>query len=139
MAELGVVNVATDVYEQRLLATGLLEDKSLGDRLRDRFAAISGVRTLYWHVIVMTPEERKRDGRVVYDLGQTFWLDASAGLRLVGAAGVADVNFRVATDALGTVYVLGRARSPTERDAALDAVRRTAGARRVVSYVEVRP
>lgn len=66
-------------------------------------------------------------------------MSEKAQARLIGTAGVADVNFRTAADIFGTVYLLGRARSHEERSKALSRVRDGDGVRRVVDYVEVRP
>jgi osmotically-inducible protein OsmY len=66
-------------------------------------------------------------------------LSTKAQARLVGTAGVADVNYRTAADSLGTVYLLGRARSQEEADKALARVRDGDGVKKVVDYVEVRP
>ena len=52
--------------------------------------------------------------------------------------GVADVNFRAAADASGTVYLLGRARSKEEATKALARVR-DGDVKNVVNYVEVGP
>jgi osmotically-inducible protein OsmY len=61
------------------------------------------------------------------------------GLNLVAEGDVADVNYRVAVDSFGTVYLLGRARSKPELNAALKAARETEGARKLINYVVVRP
>jgi hyperosmotically inducible protein len=60
-------------------------------------------------------------------------------VEIVATRGVADVNFRTAIDSLGTVYLMGRARSQEELDKVIATVRNTDGVDQVVSYAFVRP
>jgi hyperosmotically inducible protein len=137
MAEVGTIKASTRIYEQRLLITGLFDDKETYDTFEKGVRAISGVKTLYWHVIYMPKAEQER--RKLLDWGEVVVLETKAEGRLIGASGVADVNYRTAGDAFGTIYLIGRARSAQEKSKALARARDGGKVRKLVDYIEVRP
>lgn len=137
MAEIGTIKASTRIYEQRLLITGLFDDKATYDQFEKGVRAIPDVKTLYWHVIYMPKEDQAR--RKLLDWGEVVVLETKSEARLIGASGVADVNFRTAGDAFGTVYLIGRARSSQEKSKALARARDGGKVRKLVDYVEVRP
>ena len=139
MLDLGTIKASTEIYEQRLLVTGLFDDEALYAEFKHRVEDIDGVRELYWYVVYMSEEEQEARNDELLDWPDALLLDADVGLALIGTAGVADVNFRVAVDAFSTIYLLGRARSEAERDKAVDVAEDQGGVRRVLDFVEVRP
>jgi hyperosmotically inducible protein len=82
------------------------------------------------------PEQERRK---LLDWGDVIVLESKAGARLIGTSGVADVNFRVAGDAFGTLYLLGRARSDNESSKAKMRARDGGKVKKLIDYVEVRP
>jgi len=137
MADLGTIKASTEIYEQRLLVTGLFDDKATYDKFEQGVRGVEGVKKLYWHVRYMSDADQKR--AKLLDWPDVLVMSNKAQARLVGTAGVADVNFRTAADSFGTVYLLGRARSQEEADKALARVKDGDGIRKVIDYVEVRP
>lgn len=137
MAKFTTIKASTEIYEQRLLVTGVFDDKPTYDGFEKQVRAVEGVKKLYWHVKYMTDEEQKK--AKLMDWPDVTVLSTKAQARLVGTAGVADVNFRTAADSFGTVYLLGRARSQEEGSKALARVKDGDGVKKVVDYVEVRP
>jgi hyperosmotically inducible protein len=139
MADLGTIKASTEIYEQRLLVTGLFDDKALYEKFLAETKKVPGVKKLYWHVRYMSEEEQKRREKEMLDWADALALDVKVGLELVGTRVIADVNFRVAVDSFSTVFLIGRARSREELDKALEVTRKTEGVKRVVNYVAVRP
>ncbi|MBF0323812.1 MAG: BON domain-containing protein [Alphaproteobacteria bacterium] len=137
MGKMGTVKASTEIYEQRLLITGIFDDKALYDRFQKEVKAVEGVKKLYWHVTYLAANDPKR--KQLLDWADTTVLAAKAQGRLVGTAGVADVNFRTTADPYGTVYLLGRARSGEEGKKALARAQDGTGVKKVMNYVEVRP
>jgi osmotically-inducible protein OsmY len=137
MAKIASIRASTEIYEQRLLVTGLFDDRNDYEAFRKGVEGIEGVKALYWHAVHLSEEER--ESRRILGWADTLVLATKARARLLGTAGVADVNFRVAADVFGTVYVLGRARSEEERRKALARAKDGDGVRKVMDYVEVRP
>ena len=137
MAKLGTIKASTEIYEQRLLITGIFSDKATYDAFESKVRSVKGVKKLYWHAIYMSEADQKAAGLQPWT--QVLEIGTKAQARLVGTAGVADVNFRTTADSTGTVYLLGRARSSEEAKKALTRVKDGHGVKKVVNYVEVRP
>ena len=83
--------------------------------------------------------EARSAGDIAKDNELATLMGTKAQARLVGTAGVADVNFRTTADAFATVYIIGRARSGEEAKKALARVRNGNGVKKVVDYTVVRP
>lgn len=139
MAKIANIDASTDIYEQRLLVTGVMGDREDYETLRTQVLATDGINNLYWHVISMSQTAQQSAESEMLSWAETLALDAKVSLALVKTAGVADVNYRVAADPESTVYLLGRARSAGERDKAIRAARSVEGVRKLVDYIEVRP
>lgn len=137
MADLGTIKASTEIYEQRLLITGVFDDKALYDRFQREVKAVKDVKKLYWHVAYVAKDDPKR--KQMLDWADATVLGTKAQGRLIGTKGVADVNFRTTADAFGTVYLMGRARSGEEAKKAAARVQDGNGVKKVVNYVETRP
>jgi hyperosmotically inducible protein len=131
------IKASTEIYEQRLLVTGLFNDKKVYDGFEQDVRGVEGVKKLYWHVRYMSDDDQKKAKLLAWS--DVLVISEKAQARLVGTAGVADVNYRTAADSFGTVYIIGRARSQEEHDKALARVKDGDGVKKVVDYVEVRP
>ncbi len=139
MADIRSIKASTEIYEQRLLITGLFDDKPSYDRFRKRVGEVKGVKKLYWHAAYLSKADQERQKDRLLGWAGAVALDIKVDAKLLVTRGVANVNFRTAVDSFGTVYLLGRARSGEELTKALAVARGVKGAKRVVSYVEVRP
>jgi hyperosmotically inducible protein len=137
MAKLGTIKASTEIYEQRLLVTGLFEDANTYNQFKQGVEQVSGIKKLYWHVKLMSDADQK--AAHLMDWADVLVMCEKAQARLIGTAGVADVNFRTACDSSGTVYLLGRARSTEEGVKARARVADGNGVKKVVDYVVVRP
>jgi len=139
MADVGTIQASTEIYEQRLLITGLFDDPAKYQAFKRQVEAVEGVRQLYWHVRYMSEAQQKQAGDRLMSWDETLALDTKVGAALIAELGVSHVNYRVAVDSDGAVYVLGRAHSRAEERRALSEARSISGVRRVVDYVDVRP
>jgi len=139
MADLGTIKASTEIYEQRLLVTGLFDDRKLYDDFKTRVEAVEGVKKLYWHVAYMSEADQEKNADTLLGWDDAIILDNKVGVNLVATRGVADVNLRVAVDAFANVYIIGRARSTEERDKTISVAMETGGAKKIVDYIDVRP
>jgi len=139
MAQLGALRASTEVYEQRVLVTGIFSNQEKYLMYWRQLQEISGLERLHWHAIYLEPAEEKHIKSRLLSWGEAVLLDNAVGLNLVRTVGIADLNLRVAVDAFGTAYLLGRSRSQSERNRALWVASHTKGVREVVSYIDVRP
>lgn len=139
MAELGTIKASTEIYEQKLLVTGIFDDRKTYDQFRAGVENVDGVKELLWHAHYLSEKEQGsgKGERVAWD--DALVIGTKVRTNLIGTRGVADVNFRTAIDSFGTVFVLGRARSEEELKKALDVVRTTEGVEKVVNYAYVKP
>lgn len=141
MAELGTIRASTEIYEQTLLVTGLFNDPETYRKFENGVRNVPGIKKMHWHVSYMTAEaeaQAKQAGTLM-DWADVLAFDGKAKARLIGTAGVADVNFRVTADAFGNLYLLGRARSGEELKKALSRLESGDGVKKVYNYAFVRP
>ena len=141
MAELGTIKASTKIYEQRLLVTGLFAEARTYRKFETGVRKIEGVKNLYWHATYMTDAAKGdaiKAGRMM-DWKDVLAFETKAGARLIGTAGVADVNFRVTGDPFGNLYLLGRARSGEELKKAIAKLEEGDGVKKVYNYAIVRP
>ena len=139
MADLGTIKASTEIYEQRLLITGLFDDTQLYEDFLAGVNAVDGIKELYWHVQYMSEEDQEAREDEMLDWVDALELDARVGISLIETAGIADVNLRVAVDAFSNVYLIGRARSEEEFRKAVKVSAETEGVGVIVNYIEVRP
>jgi len=141
MADVGSVSASTEIYEQRLLITGLFDDKPTYDKFEKSVRAVKDVKTLYWHASYMSKADQEAEKKKGTMIGWAAGLEMTtkAQGRIVGTKNVADVNYRIAGDAFGNLYLLGLARSADEKKLALARVKDGEGVKKVVDYVVVRP
>lgn len=141
MADLGTIKASTQIYEQDLLITGLFAEGEAYRKFEKGVRAVEGVKKLYWHVTYIT-DKAKEDaiaaGRMM-DWQDVFTLETKAQARLIGTAGIADVNFRVTADPFGHLYLMGRARSGEELKKAIGKLKEGDDVKKVYNYALVRP
>ena len=141
MADLGTIKASTEIYEQRLLVTGLFSDAETYKKFETGVRKVEGIKNLYWHVTYMTDDAKEdaiKAGRMM-DWTNMLAFETKASARLIGTAGVADVNFRVTGDPYGNLYLLGRARSREELKKAVAKLKEGDGVKKVYNYAMVRP
>lgn len=140
MVDYSTLKASTKIYEQKLLITGLFDDKKLYDDFNAKVRNVDGVKELYWHIAYMSQQEQeRRKADLLLDWDDVLVLNTKIGVNVIGTRGVADVNFRTAVDSFKTAYLMGRARSQEELDKAVAAVKRTEGVAKLVNYAFVRP
>jgi osmotically-inducible protein OsmY len=138
MADVKSVSASTEIYEQRLLITGMFDEKAVYDKFEKGVRAVPEVKKLYWHVATLTKEEQEKRKAELAGWSDVLTMATKGSARLIGTAGVADVNFRVTGDAFHTLYIIGRARSQEEANKAIARLKDGEGVKKVVSYVDVR-
>lgn len=141
MAKLGTIKASTEIYEQRLLVTGIFSDAKTYKQFETGVRKVDGVKKLYWQVTYMT-DKAKEDaiaGGRMMDWPDVLVFEAKAQARLIGTAGVADVNFRVTADPYGNLHLLGRARSREELKKAIARLEEVDGVKKIHNYAVVRP
>jgi hyperosmotically inducible protein len=139
MATYETVAVATEIYEQRLLVYGLLGDAAKIESFRGDVGKIEGVKALYWHVTYMSEADQEAKADEILGFAGSTEAQAKVEANWLSADGVSSLNIRAGIDPLATAYILGRAKSASEKQTALAEVGKVSAILRVVDYVEVRP
>ena len=74
-------------------------------------------------------------------VGQTvndFWIETKIKAQLLTAGGITSVNYRWRS-VFNDVYIIGRAKTATEREKVLKTIRETEGVKSIRSYIRVSP
>lgn len=137
MAKQSTIKASTEIYEQRLLVTGLFDDKVAYDAFQKDVKAVDGVKKLYWHVTYLAETDPKRNSLPSWS--DTLVISTKAQARLTKAVAGRYVNFRVTADSYGNLYVIGRAYTKAEASEVVAALKDGDGVKKVVNYIEVRP
>ncbi len=137
MAKQATIKASTEIYEQRLLVTGLFADKAAYDAFQSDVKAVEGVRKLYWHVTYLAENDPKR--KTLPDWTDTLAISTKAQARLTKTVAGRYVNFRVTGDSYGNLYVIGRAYTKDEANEVVAALKDGDGVKKVVNYIDVRP
>lgn len=137
MAKQSTIKASTEIYEQRLLVTGLFNDKATYEAFRKDVKAVEGVKKLYWQVTYLAENDPQR--KTLPSWTDTLAMATKAQLRLTKAVAGKYVNFRVTGDSYGNLYVIGRAYTKEEANTVVTALRDGDGVKKVVSHIEVRP
>ncbi|NQU55906.1 MAG: BON domain-containing protein [Rhodospirillales bacterium] len=143
------LDVAIDVWEQRMLLTGGLDNSEAINQVLALASADSRVKTLYNEIRLVSTSERdqrrsqaeNRDSAESGGVQQTvndYWLETKIKGQLLTAKDVRSVNYRWRS-VINTIYIIGRARSQSELDVVLAIITETKGVRNVKSFVEIKP
>ncbi len=143
------LDVSIDVWEQRMLLTGGLDNAEAINQVLALASADSRVKTLYNEIRLVSTSERdrrrsqteNRDSAESGGVRQTvndYWLETKIKGQLLAAKGVRSVNYRWRSVG-NIIYIIGRARSQGELDAVLSIIADTKGVKNVKSFIEIKP
>ena len=145
-----LLDVKTDVWEQRVMLTGTLDDpKVKEDVVQLVKQADARVKKIYDEVQIVSKEEKEqrreaaknKDESKKEGVGQAvndFWIETKINAQLLSTRGVTSVNYRWRS-VRDVVYLIGRSRSEDELKTVLDIVRKTEGVTGVKHFVEIKP
>lgn len=124
-----ITNLGVEVYEGRVLLTGVSPDESMRAEAVRIAWGVEGVRDVLNEIIV-------GDGGVI-DFARDSWITTQLKARIVFDKEIFAVNYTIETVA-GTVYLLGKAQSKAELDRVLAHARGLEYVRNVVNHVVVK-
>lgn len=144
-----LLDVNVDVWEQRVLLTGTLDDPQEKQAVLDLAKTDSRIKTLYDDIQIVTKAEKEARRKQAEDgkqdnkssLGQTvddIWINTKVEAQLIAQKGVTSVNYRWRS-VRNIVSVIGRAADSTERNMVLDIIQQTEGVTKVQSYIDIKP
>jgi len=141
-----ILDVSADVWEQRVLLTGTLDDAALIKEVVAIASQDSRIKTVYNEILLVSKAEKEKRREEQKDkkeggMGQSvndFWIATKIQAQLLTADGVKSVNFRWRS-VLNKAYVIGRARFQGEKEAVLKIIKETKGVVSVTEYIQVIP
>lgn len=131
-----VISIAIDVYEQRVMLTGIVETDSQKKTAGNIAQAAENVATVYNDLSVVPALEREK-GTVEGFVDDTV-IETKIDALLIDASGVNSRNYRWRS-VHGRVFLLGRALSASEREKVLDTIRGIEGVLSLTRHIEIRP
>lgn len=142
-----VLDIGVDVWEQRVLLTGTLDNEELRRKAADLVRTDARIRAVHDEIQIVS-KAKKEERREMADkakagaaaVGRTVgdvWIETKIKAKLVTTRGITSVNFRWRS-VLGTVYLIGRARGAWERDTVIATIRETEGVKGVVPFIEIK-
>ena len=145
------VDVNTDVWEGRVLLTGVVD----AERKREAVLSIARgdprIKAVYDHILLGSPAEVERNREVaktqpaverdivhISRIASDAWIEAKLKGQLFTAEGVNSVNYRWQS-VRNKVYIIGRARTESEKKLVLQIIRGTKGVIHLEEYIQVKP
>ena len=126
-----LLDISTDVYNGRVMLTGLVNYTAERDRAEELTRLVSGVREIYNEIQIT-----RNDGLQAFlqASAEGLIVEAKLKVKLVTAEGVRSINYRLRA-MNGVVYVLGTAVSPEELDRVVSIAYATRDVRDVITHV----
>jgi osmotically-inducible protein OsmY len=141
-----LLDVAVDVWEQRVMLTGTLDSTKARNAVDALAKGDNRVKALYNEIQVVTTAEvearreqaKKKDEEEEGGAVNDFWLETKIKAQLLTSGGVNSVNY-FWRSVRGTVYIVGRSGTTAERDKVLATIRGTEGVKGVKSFIQIIP
>jgi osmotically-inducible protein OsmY len=141
-----LLDVNVDVWEQRVLLTGTLDDAGVRSEIESLAKQDSRIKILHNQVQVVTAAEKearrkqKEEGSDEKSgVGQTvndFWIETKIKAQLLTESNVGSVNYFYRS-VLNKVSVIGKAANSIEKSLVLSIIRDTEGVKSVTEFIEV--
>lgn len=143
-----LLDLSIDVWEDRVMLTGVLDDAKLRNTAV-RLAQADKRIVNFYNAVKLVSKNEKEDRRTwkekaasgmstVGGVANDFWIETKIKAQLLATKGVTSVNYRWRA-VHGIVYVIGRAASSTELNTVLNIIRKTTGVTGVEPYVKIKP
>ncbi|MBO6950212.1 MAG: BON domain-containing protein [Rhodospirillales bacterium] len=131
-----VIAITSDVYEQRVMLTGIVETAEQKEKAGELVKTVERVKWLYNELRVVTKVDREK-GAVEGFVDDTV-IETKIDAQLLDASGVNSRNYRWRS-VHGHVFVLGRALSAPELEKAKQVIKGIEGIQSLTTHVQIRP
>ena len=136
------VEVNVDVWEGRVLLTGIVDDPKDRDFAAETIRKVKGVKEVYNHLQtaskkIVAMRKVGRSGKEIKKVLSDKWVTNKIRVRLITEkASVKSANYRYRV-VLSHAYVIGFARNSKEKKDALHVIRETPSVTSVTEYIDV--
>ncbi len=145
------VDVNTDVWEGRVLLTGMVDSEKKREAVLSITRGDSRIKAVYDHILLGSPAEvahnreqaktpKAKEGDIVQisRIASDMWIKAKLKAQLLAAEGVGSINYRWQS-LRGKVYVIGRAITESEKKLVIEIIRKTKGVLHIEEHIQVTP
>ncbi len=141
-----LLDVSVDVWEQRIMITGTLDDSNIRSAIEGLAREDSRIKSLHNEIQIVTKAEKEarreqKGGEEKSGAGQAvndFWIETKIKVQLLADTNVGSVNYFYRS-VLNKVYVIGEAGSRAEEQLVLSAIKNIEGVKSVTEYIDVIP
>ena len=144
-----LLDVNVDIWEQRALLTGTLDNPQEKQAVADLVKSDSRVTKIYNDIQIVTKSEKEARRKNTEEgnkdskegIGQTvddIWINTKIEAQLIATKGVTSVNYRWRS-VRNNVSLIGRANGSAELTKVLDVIKTTKGVESVKHYVKIIP
>jgi osmotically-inducible protein OsmY len=141
-----LLDVNVDVWEQRVMLTGTLDDAGVRSEVESLAKQDSRIKIIHNHIQVVTEAEKEarrkqkeEGGDEKSGAGQAvndFWIETKIKIQLLKQSNVTSVNYFYRS-VLNHIYVIGEAANAPEKSMVLSIIRATEGVKSVQEHIEV--
>ncbi len=145
-----LLDVSADVWEQRVMITGVLDDPKVREEVLQLARQDDRIREFHDHIQLVSTEEKeaRRQERQAAEAGQAeekggagqavndFWIETKIKAQLLTTKNVTSVNY-FARSVRNQVYVIGKANSAEEKGVVLNIIGETKGVKGVTEHIQV--
>jgi len=145
-----LLDVSADVWEQRVMITGVLDDPKVHEEVVELARQDDRIREFHDHIRIVTTEEKeaRRQAREAAEAGKEeeqggagqavndFWIETKIRAQLLTTKKVTSVNYFYRS-VQNHVFVIGKAANSGEKDLVLNVIRETKGVQDVTGHIQV--
>jgi osmotically-inducible protein OsmY len=146
-----LLDVSADVWEQRVMLTGTLDDPAVHSDVVKIVKQDDRIKEFHDHIQMVTKEEKEarrkqkeereqnKDKKEKSGVGQTvddFWIETKIKAQLITGQNVTSVNYFYRS-VKNKVYVIGKAKSQFEKDKVLQIIKDTKGVTSITEHIAV--
>ena len=143
-----LLDVNIDVWEQRVLVTGTLDDPQIKQDVLRLVKEDSRITTTYDEIQIVTKAEKEarrkqaqeQKGKDKEGVGQTvddFWISTKIEAQLLATKGITSVNYRWRS-VRNRIYIIGRSPDRTELGKVMDVINGTKGVDSVKHFIQIK-
>ncbi len=137
-----LLDVSADVWEQRVMLTGVLDNEATIKEVERLVKGDNRVKTIYNEIKFVSAtekEKRRKDKESGGDKNETsndFWLETKIKAQLLTNTKISSVNYRWRS-VLNNVYIIGKVADTSERDLVLKTIGGVKGVKGVKDFITV--
>jgi osmotically-inducible protein OsmY len=147
-----LLDVSADVWEQRVMITGTLDDPQVHNEVVQLAKQDARIKEFHDHIQMVSKEEKeaRRQQKEAHEGGQEdeeggvgqavndFWIETKIKAKLLTTKNITSVNYFYRS-VLNQVYVIGKANSQAEKEMVLKIIGESKGVQTITEHIQLAP